>query len=269
MPTNISTLPYFIPPFDYRLEFKNNNQSAYHISYRNKIIDELFKNHKNYGYQCEKWRENNYVIYAYEIIEFNTAYIGLTNNIRRRDKEHLFDNKSELSIFLKCNNLSLPKYKIIEENLNSIKAQQQEKYWMLFYKKNNWNLFNKAKPGNLGGTIKKWSKNKLQKEANKYKTRSEFAKYSSSAYSTAASKKLIDELFKNHENQGFTYKQMKCGYWSIDKLQSVADNYKTRNDFRKYSYSFWIVAHNKNLMNTLFKNHENQGYIRNIHDSIS
>lgn len=50
----------------------------------------------------------------------------------------------------------------------------------------------------------KWTIEKLQEEANKYNTRTEFYKKSSSAYSIATQRKLIDKLFKNHNNLGYS-----------------------------------------------------------------
>jgi hypothetical protein len=54
------------------------------------MMDYLFRNHERLGYaDVDEWKENSYVIYAYEIKEFNSAYVGLTNDIKRRDREHL------------------------------------------------------------------------------------------------------------------------------------------------------------------------------------
>ena len=49
-----------------------------------------------------------------------------------------------------------------------------------------------------------WTEKRLQEEANKYKTRKEFRKMSKNGYSTAVNKHILDELFKNHPNNGYT-----------------------------------------------------------------
>jgi uncharacterized protein (UPF0128 family) len=51
-----------------------------------------------------------------------------------------------------------------------------------------------------------WTKEILQEEANKYSTRLKFKKNNYIAYKAAHRKKLLDELFKNHENNGYTRK---------------------------------------------------------------
>lgn len=130
-----------------RKQFEINRSGAYATALRKKIMDELFKNHLNNGYSLdnEKWKENSYVIYAYELEEFNKVYVGLTNNIIRRDREHLFNKKEKISLFCKKNDLPFPKYKILESNLNLKNVKDREKYWYYYYKDNNWNLFNVAK----------------------------------------------------------------------------------------------------------------------------
>ena len=230
-----------------RIDLKKNNYPAYISACSKKMIDYLFRLHINNGYiDREEWVENSYIIYVYEIEEHNKAYVGLTNNITRRDKEHLFNIKSKLKIFCKEYNIPLPKYKILEEKLNSIEAQKKENEWVNFYKKNKWYLFNITKPGTLGGSTIKWTKTALQREANKYKTRSEFCKNNNSAYVSVSHKKWMDELFKNHINDGYLTYRKKDNYWTIDKLQDIVNKYKTRNEFRKNGHSYWTVAHNKN-----------------------
>ena len=48
-----------------------------------------------------------------------------------------------------------------------------------------------------------WVKEKLQDEVNKYKTRKEFRNNSRNAYLTALNNKMMDDLFKNHINNGY------------------------------------------------------------------
>ena len=193
--------------YETRYEFRKNNYSAHSQATIHNILDELFKNHINNGYSDnEEWVENSYVIYVYELSEFNKAYIGLTNNINRRDKEHLFNDETSLSKFCKEHNLSLPEYKILEENLIPTEAKKKEKYWVDFYKDNGWEMFNISKTGGLGFIKIKWTKKALQEEANKYITRGDFQKNNSTAYNSTCAKKLLDKLFSNHYNNGFKYK---------------------------------------------------------------
>lgn len=136
-------------------------------------------------------------------------------------------------------------------------------YWVEYYKNNGWELFNVSKPGSLGGVIYKWSKKALRKEANKYKTRSEFRIKNANAYEAARSKGIIDELFKNHSNQGYAENRFINGYWTDNRLQEEVNKYKTRGEFQIKNESAFQIAFRKGIIDELFKNHPNQGYNEN------
>ena len=106
-----------------------------------------------------------------------------------------------------------------------------------------------------------WSKEQLQKEANKYETRSEFYKSNKYAYFKALRMNILDELFKNHLNNGYSKKQKISGYWTQERLQEEADRYKTRREFNKNSKSAYGKAQKMNILDKLFKNHIDHGYI--------
>jgi hypothetical protein len=183
--------------------------------------------------------------------------------MKRRDKDHIFDEKEKMSIFCKENDIPYPKYKILEENLTSVDAQRQEKYWESFYKNNGWLMFNIAKPGSLGSASKKWTKKALQEEVNKYRTRGEFQSKGKGAYGAALRKGLLDELFKNHLNLGRTDKQVIFGYWTEEKLQEEANKYKTRGEFQEKNASAYQAAVKKQIIGKLFNDHSNKGYDEN------
>lgn len=255
-------LQYEANKYETRSDFYKQNNSAYSIAHRNGIINELFKNHINKGYiDREEWKENSYVIYVYELPEFNKAYVGLTNNIERRDKEHLFSEKEKMILFCKENDLPLPDFKILEDNLNSKNVGTQERYWEQFYRDNGWEMFNIAKTGNLGGYDTKWTKKILQEEANKYESRVEFKKNHDFAYRAAKEKGILNELFENHINNGYSKKLVRRGYWTEEQLQEEANKYKNRNEFKKFSTSAHHAAVDKKILNKLFQNHTNKGYI--------
>ena len=120
-------------------------------------------------------------------------------------------------------------------------------------------MFNINKGGSLGCVPSKWSKKALQIESGKYKTRGEFRKKNNLAYVIARSKNLLDELFENHI---YDEKYYLIKYWTLDTLQNEADKYSTRSEFRKKSKKAYSAALKSKMINIIFKNHKNQGYIR-------
>jgi len=246
--------------FETREDFRIKNSPAYHASKRRNLMDDIFKNHTNNGYSFKKWEDNNYVIYVYELEEYNMAYVGLTNNMERRDKDHLFGEKEALGKFCKKNNISYPTHKILEKDIDSKTAREKENYWVNHYTELGWDMFNIAKPGGLGGHVIRWTKKRLQKEVDKYTTRREFQQKQKPAYIAVAKRKLMDELFKNHTNQGYSTKQKREGYWNKKTIQEESDKYETRNEFQQNSRGAYKAALKRGLLDELFKNNINQGY---------
>ena len=144
----------------------------------------------------------------------------------------------------------MPKYKILEENLNPIKAKQQEHYWMNKYKEDNWELLNIAKAGALGGTEILWTKPKLKELAKQFKTRMEFKNKASGAYSTALKYKIMDELFDDNFNQGYIYKKSRV--LSFEELKKEAEKYKTRTEFQKNDPGAYQKSRKNKLLNDMF-----------------
>ena len=242
-----------------RGELEINKSGAYKKALKLGIMNDIFSGHTNGGYaDKEEWKENSYAIYVYELPDHNRAYVGLTNNLKRRDKEHLFDIKEGLNSFCVENNIPLPKYKVLEENLNDQEARRQEEYWEKYYKDDGWLMLNIAKTGSLGGGSMKWTKKALQIKADKYKTRNEFATKDWPAYQAASRKGIIDDLFSKHDNLGRSYNKKENGYWTIKRLQEIVKKYKYKGEFSKNGPAYQ-AAREKGIVDDLFKNHENGG----------
>jgi len=112
----------------------------------------------------------------------------------------------------------------------------------------------------LGSVTTIWTKEKLKKEAKKYKTRGEFWTNSPSAASKACEKKLLNELFKNHINQGYLCKP--SGYWNEEKLQKEANKYQTRKELYDNNCSAYNIIRQNKLLDKIFKDHPNHGYLK-------
>jgi len=71
---------------------------------------------------------------------------------------------------------------------------------------------------------------------------------------------IVDELFKNHYNKGYSDKQKIRGYWTEENLQKEVDKYQTREELKKNNIYVYKVAYTKKLLDKLFNNHINNGY---------
>ena len=103
----------------------------------------------------------------------------------------------------------------------------------------------------------------LKTEVSKYETRGDFNKNNRNAYKAAMRMNIIDDLFKNHKNNGYSENKKQSGYWSKDILQNEVNKYQTRKEFIKNSYTAYTIARKMNIIDDLFRNHQNNGYIKN------
>lgn len=117
--------------------------------------------HKTDLWKTFTWLRHNtdpnkrtYVIYAYEDIVNKFVYVGLTNNIERRIKEHRKKNyKNNIrkydivrQYFEDCC-FGLPEPKILQSGINGFEAQELEDEFKMKYIEDGWNTINTGKTG--------------------------------------------------------------------------------------------------------------------------
>lgn len=154
--------------------------------------------------------EKIHCVYVYEIEKLNSCYVGRTNNIRRRHNQHLRDFTDNLHSYCIKNDINIPYYKILKENLNAKESQFYEDLFLKDYQNKGWDTLNKAvtgiNKGSLGATCK-WTYEKCKEEAEKYKSIVDFELNSQSAYNACKRNKWTYDFFPNHK--------LPNGYWDI------------------------------------------------------
>ena len=219
-------------------EFEQKHGQAYVVARKNRWIDEYT--------WFEKRRISDkpiYMVYYYEDRETNSVYIGLTNNIQRRHKEHcsgfLKHGKRKYdSVHQYFHSLGkeLPLPLALKNNLSASEAQQYEKHYVEYFNNAGYNVLNLAKAGSLGG-LGIWTREKCYIEAQKYLSRVAFAKNSNGAYNVARENEWLDDYtwFSTPE------RQVK---WTHDACYQEARKYKSCIDFIKGNERAYKVAKN-------------------------
>ena len=144
----------------------------------------------------------NHTVYAYEDTDAHVVYVGLTNDIKRRHREHSHPHKhrknSPVYEYFASKGMEVPSPKILAERLRPLESREIEDKWVQHYTDEGWNTINVAKTGRVSGSIgsytRIWTIDALKAEASKYKTRTEFSKGSPSAYSTAYNRGVLADL---------------------------------------------------------------------------
>ncbi len=226
-------------------EFRNSSPTAYAKAYKNNwikdfdwLIDTRFDIHPG---KIDS-------VYVYEFIEQNSVYVGRTlmRNQKLRDYQHLFGDDS-VSRFAKSNNVSMPKMKILEENLTLKEGCEREGYWVEKYKSEGWTILNIAKTGSIGGVGKKWTYSTVRVEAMKYKTKTELRYSSPSAYQKALKYEWINDF--DWFEDGNKLAADRDRKWTYEAVRTEAIKYKTRYEFSENSESAYKVALQNNWIN--------------------
>ena len=145
----------------------------------------------------------------------------------------------------------------MSELLSSEVAGSLERKTISKYKDLGWIVLNIHEGGGLGGGGLIHTKEKCRILAQRCKTRGEMEKRYPAAYRRACVESWVEEIFGNHINGG--RKNKPAGYWTESRLQLEVNRYETHKDFNKANPSAYRIASAKGLLNTLFKNHKNQG----------
>lgn len=218
-------------------ELQKNNIGCYQSLRRNGWLEEVAEMLYDESIHYMGYDEKRNYIYVYEFYDLKTFYVGRTNNIKRRDRQHrngynhsngikTFDN---LYKFAEGNGIELPQPKILEEGLTAKESQEKEDYWKNKYISDGWNTLNKGTTGvgkgSLGATIR-WTYEACKEEAKKYNGKYDMRKGNQSAYWASVKNGWIDEFFEN--------KKEVDGYWdNFENVLEAARNSKNSKDMIK------------------------------------
>lgn len=183
--------------------------------------------------------KNEYIVYCYIHENTNSAYVGLTKNIKRRHKQHHNGEKKHGvvyydNVFNYFKNLGeeVPEPIILEFDIFAKDAQFYEEYYVDLFRKNGFSIINKTKTGSLGGGNKIWSYEKCMNESKKYKNRGEFSRKCPGGYDASKRNKWIDDwpwMKPSRKNPR--------GYWSYDRCKCEVEKYKSKKEFMDNSYT--------------------------------
>ena len=176
------------------VDFRKNAPVAYEFARRNDWLADYSWLGK--GVLSEK---NIYVVYCYKDEESNAVYVGLSNNLKQRHRQHcngrLKQGERQYDIvykYFESIKKDIPKPIILKEGLYANEAQRYEDQYVNQYQEEGKFVLNLAKAGSLGA-YGKWTKQMCNNEAKKYKTKEEFKRGNNSAYNAARRNGWFDE----------------------------------------------------------------------------
>ena len=217
-----------------RVEFARNNQPAYCVARKNGWLEDYT------WFQSRVISDKNtYVVYCYKDEETNSIYVGLTNNMKLRHKQHcnglIVHGERKYDIvyrYFHSIGKEPPEPIILKKELSSDDAQHYEGYYVELFNNEGMNVLNLAKTGSLGG-YGKWTNEKCYDEAKKYDTLLDFRNNSTSAYVAAK---------RNGWLKDYIWLERLNGFWTREKCAEEAKKYKSRKDFSAGAGSAYQAA---------------------------
>ena len=171
-------------------------------------------------------------IYVFEF-EDGYAYVGLSYNPQKREKDHLRDIDS--AVYIHLHETQCPYvFKELSDFLERKEASEKEEEFKQLYKRNGWVMLNRMKCGGLGalGSIK-YSKEQIRGIASKYDCRSDFNENDKGAYLFAYKNGWLDEVcagmpkFKGREEP------------TDEEIQEVVHKCKNRTELKSHHTRIW------------------------------
>ena len=184
-------------------------------------------------------------VYAYEVSETKSVYVGRTNDLKRRDRAHR--NKTQKDVLREhCEfyKLYVPTPIILEDNLTAEESQEKENFWVEKYRNDGWNILNKAKTGvgisSLGSTTRKWNYETCKRAAETCKNKEEFKNRFSRAHNVSRYNGWIDEFFP------FNSKRENGCFETLDSCKVACIGFKTIAQIRKeYPFLYHKISEHK------------------------
>lgn len=171
-------------------------------------------------------------IYVFEFDDRH-AYVGLSYNPQKREKDHLRDKDSAVYIHLQETNCPYI-FKELSPFLEREVASIKEEEFKQLYKKNGWLMLNRMKCGGLGSLgSTKYSKEQVREIASKYDCRSDFNENDKGAYLYAYKNGWLDEIcegmpkFKGREEP------------TDDEIIEVVRHCRNRTELKSHHTKIW------------------------------
>ena len=190
--------------FEYIFSFRTKSPGAYNVAKRNNWLNDYVWLRK-LPPKPNDYDKNTKYIYAYEFVDQNAVYVGLTNSMIKRDWEHRNRQKSSVHRFATLINCDIPSPIELEKDVPIHESGKREKYWVNYYNEQGWVILNRAKTGERESSIGiyypiKWNKKAIREKAKECDYNlTLFAAQYPGAYEAIQSryKGLLNELFPN------------------------------------------------------------------------
>lgn len=180
------------------------------------------------------------LIYAYTFDD-GYAYVGLTNDVKRRKHEHLHKiwNKKTSPVYQHYQETGANyEYKELTDWLDIDTAARMEDEYIRQYKADGWKMLNRVKGGALGAaTGNHLTAKNIRATVSRYEYVEDFRDGEPKVYGHICSRQEFSKYCS-----GLKRRKKPSGYWTIEKALAVIPECETRYVFcKRYSQAYKIV----------------------------
>lgn len=223
-------------------ELLEKDSVAYQKIIRKGWKDEMFKH-----FVPATQNKSNRWVYVYLFDKTNSFYVGITDDLKRRNNRHLKGKDSIVFKYIKDNNLQETdiEYIVLEEFDYNVVGQKECDYYN-YYVSIGMNGLNDTRAlGRLGGYSSIWNDyDKCKTEALKYKNRWDFQRNCRGAYNNAKKNEWLDDIC-SHMEHGLTK-------WTLESCMVESKKYKNRTEFSKGNKSAYNTSLKNEWLDRLF-----------------
>lgn len=174
-------------------------------------------------------------VYVFEF-EDHHAYIGLSCYPQRRFRQHLNEDNSTVSKYIKETGCKYVFKVLTGGAVND--AVQQEIQWIKNYKEDGWVILNKELDDLANDGSPKYTFEYCVEIANRYAHIRNFQKGNTLVYNYVVRHGWLDKICKHMDKD-----TQEANHWTKERCLEVANNFKTRTDFQKGCRGAYAAAY--------------------------
>ncbi|MCK4528868.1 hypothetical protein KAW18_15980 [candidate division WOR-3 bacterium] len=227
-----------------RSEFQEKALPAYTVARKNGWLDDVCSHMETTGNLILRQ------IYAIVSEDLKRVYVGLSFDPHARYQEHKVRGRQYVKDIINVRHELV----ILTGLLQVDEAAVKESEFIENYREAGYDVVNSIAGGGLGSTPYKWTKETVTAEAQKYVTRTEFQGHAAGAYNVASRSGWMDEIFRNHENNGYSQIRGPERKWNWETVSKLAKNCKKRVDLKRKSSSAYAAARKNGWLDEFFPN---------------
>ena len=224
-------------------EFRAGNPAVYSAAQRHGWLDDVCR------HMIPACSEKKRKVYAYTF-EDGYAYIGLTDNINRRKREHLgLFREKKISAVLNHIKKTGAKYEFKEltDWLDIDIVGQIEDDYIKQYAAEGWKMLNRQRGGGLGGRVSMYSSLRIQQTVAVYEYAEDFKEKEAGIYEYLCNNHLYSKYCS-----GLKHKRKGPNYWTMEKAIEVIPECETPTIFQKRYYQAYRAVKEAGLLSKYY-----------------